>query len=351
MKKLLIMVMFLSAYLGASSISYPGLFADVVNVAKNDTLNVRAKPDYHSEKVGELPADAMVGIDYCKKIGQSLWCKVFSMSMLDFGTPLDEVKSNWVNAGFLEFDNSTYVSIDGKEECYYSLKCQGNRCKVILGTIYDSKTDYVKSLKIDWIARERLKVGNNAIGVTGCETDRVAEEFFQIQKVIKHLGQESKKAFEVLSILRNLDDVGSDSLANYIHPKKGVVMTWHVLFGGKEDLTFTQSDIKNLEKNRSKKNHWGYTYGRGDEVRMSLYDYIQQLTKPLKYFKISKVKRVRNLKGFHCPTRSQCKGYEIFWIDENSKTPEYDWQGLVMVLEKYQGTWYVVGLLRDRWTI
>ncbi len=349
MKKLL--VLFLLIYLGASNISYPGLFAHVVNVANNDTLKVRAKPDYPSRKVGELLPDALVGIDYCKNMGKSMWCKVFSMPLMDYGSPLDEGKPNWVNSSFLTFDNKTYVKIDGKEACYYALKCQNNRCEVVLEAFHDSQTDYVTFLKIDWVSRNHLKAGNNAIGVTGCETHRIVEEFFQTQKEIKRLGKESQKVFEVLSILRNFDDVGTDGLLNSMHPNKGIVMTWNVGFGGKEDLTFTHNDIRDCIDNRSTKIHWGYTSGKGDEVRMSLYAYIQKLTKPLNYFKISKVKRLKNLKGFHCHTGSQCKGYEVFWIDESSKTKEYDWQGLVVILEKYQGKWYVLGLLRDRWTI
>ena len=82
---------------------------------------------------------------------------------------------------------------------------------------------------------------------------------------------------------------------------------------------------------------------------MSLYDYMLKLAKPLN--DISKIEKLKTLKGFHCPSGMKCKGYEVFWIHERSETKEYDWQGLVVILEKYQGKWYVAGLFRDRWTI
>jgi len=56
---------------------------------------------------------------------------------------------------------------------------------------------------------------------------------------------------------------------------------------------------------------------------------------------ITRVEKLKNLKGFKCH----------LWINKDSDTKEYDWLGLVMILEKYKNEWYIVGLFRDRWTI
>ena len=55
-------------------------------------------------------------------------------------------------------------------------------------------------------------------------------------------------------------------------------MTWNVRFGGEKDMQFGYSAIKNMEKNREQKIDWGQTFGKGDDVLMSLYDYIKILT-------------------------------------------------------------------------
>lgn len=66
---------------------------------------------------------------------------------------------------------------------------------------------------------------------------------------------------------------------------------------------------------------------------------------------ISKIDPMDTFKNFPKDGHAELKAYEVYWINEQSKTKEYDWLGLVVVLEEYQGEWYIVGLMRDRWTI
>ncbi len=355
-----IIVIFLSAYLGASSITYPGLFANVVNVADDDTLNVRLKSDYHSKKIGALPMGAFVGLDRCKKIGESMWCKIFHIAQRDYDDFGWDAKPGWVNASYLSFDNRGYVIIDGKPNCDYVLRCTESKCEVLADYTTDLKTHDIISLETRWIDRNRLKASNHFGAMPDdpdasgyCTIANMVDEFFRTQKEKFFFGTGSnplrQKVLKIVSLLNRVRYEGIDELTEYIHPQKEIVMTWNVLFGGKEDLTFTRSDIKNIDKNRFKKIHWGYTYGKGNEVRMSLYDYISKLTKP--FNTISKMEKLKTLKGFYCPSGIECRGYEVFWINESSETKEYDWQGLVVIFEKYRGKWYVVGLLRDRWTI
>ncbi len=349
LQSVLLIVLFLLTYSSASA-TYLGLFAKVDNVADNDTLNIREKPDYHSRKTGALAQDAFVGVDHCKKMGKSTWCKVFPMPLRDYNNFVDDGKPKWVNARYLKFDNRTYVDIDGKQGCDYALKCKGNKCEVVVGVIFNPKINYVTSLQTRWVTRKRLKAGNNFVGATGCDRHRLVEQYLRThkeEKASRSRGNPLQK--KIQKIVSLLSSIRANELTKYMHPKKGVVMTWSVHFGGKDDITFTHRDIKNLKKNRLKKIDWGHIYGKGDKVRMSLYDYMAKLAKPLNDMR--KIKKLNRLKGFHCPSGRRCKGYEVFWIDEHSTTKEYDWQGLVVILEKYQGKWYVVGLLRDRWTI
>lgn len=76
---------------------------------------------------------------------------------------------------------------------------------------------------------------------------------------------------------------------------------------------------------------------------------MEMLTLPIP--DISRVEKLKNLKGFKCHLSSECIVSEIFWINKDSDTKEYDWLGLVMILEKYKNEWYIVGLFRDRWII
>ena len=128
MPKLFMMIILLSVYLGATTITYLGLFGTVVNITQNDTLNVRNKPDYHSKKTGALPLDAFIGIDLCKELGKSIWCKIFHIAQRDYEEFGYAAKLGWVNARYLKFDNRGYVIIDGKPKCDYVLRCYENKC-------------------------------------------------------------------------------------------------------------------------------------------------------------------------------------------------------------------------------
>ncbi|SFV90850.1 hypothetical protein MNB_SV-4-652 [hydrothermal vent metagenome] len=359
MKKNVAAILFLSASLVASDISYPGLFAHVVHIADDDTLNVRERPDYHSKKTGELPIDAFVGVDYCTKKGKSTWCRIFHLAQRNYAHFGYGAKPGWVNARYLDFDNSGYVIIDGKPDCDYALRCTKSRCEVVDDYTTDAGDGHISALKTRWIERERLKASDRFSAMRDdpdasgyCTTDR-GNAFLQMEKEKTILEKSNdplqKKIRKIVSLLHRLEYGGKDGFAAYVHPLKGVVMSWHVHFGGENDIRFKREDIQNIQKRRDQKRFWGYTYGKGDEVYMSLFEYMAKLTKPLNI--ISQTVQLKTLKGFVCPPQTECKGYEVFWRDENTKTPEYDWQGLVMIFERYQGKWYVVGLLRDRWTI
>ncbi|BAF72955.1 SH3 domain-containing protein [Sulfurovum sp. NBC37-1] len=334
------------------------LFATVINLKENDTLNVREKPNYRSKKTGALPLDAYVGVDSCKQVEHSIWCKVFHLAQHDYDGFGYDARPGWVNARYLKPDNEGYVIIDGKPDCDYTLRCQKGRYEVVES--YETDKQYeITSIKTKWIDRDRLKASTNFGAMTEdpeasgyCTDGNHIQDYLHQKKLHKLEGNNHDTVRKrVIFFVDDLSNIVLDkkNILPCLHPKKGIVMTWNVLFGGKEDMLFGYNDIVNIEKNRYQKIHWGQTYGKGDDVFMSLYDYVSALTRSFK--DISKIEEIKDLKGFKCPSKSECKGYEVFWINDNSDTKEYDWQGLVVILEKYHGKWYVVAMLRDRWTI
>jgi len=326
-------------------------------VKADDVLNVRERPSGKAKKVASLPPEASVGVDRCQKVAASVWCRVYHMAQYDYEGYGYDAPEGWVNAHYLKPFNSGYVIIDGVGNCDYSLGCDKGMCKVVSDYTVDEKNN-ITALKYTKVKRERLH-GESHFGAM--ETDEEASGYCTsgnmiqdyLHKKRKHAlfkrdkSQVFHRTFEFVERLTSLYNEGQ--LLPYLHPKKGIIMTWNVMFGGKADMAFGYSDIKNMEKNRKEKIYWGQTYGKGDDVFMSLYDYMDMLSHPIA--DITKVEALKDLKGYKCPQGSECKGYEVFWINENSPTKEYDWQGLVVIVEKYKGKWYVVGLLRDRWTI
>lgn len=330
---------------------HPPLFAKVIDVAEDDLLNVRERADHKSKKVGTQVPDATMGVERCISVKASVWCSVYQVALNDYS---ENFNPGWVNARYLKPINRGYVLINRRGNCDYTLNCKRGLCEVVTDYDQDENGSIIK-LHITSIKREALKGESHFGAMTHeedgyCTTGRYVEDYLQAKKFEQLLGETSSDTLRhILKFTKSIDPMWSENILPYLHPKKNLIMTWNVRFGGKEDHFFDHNEIKNMEKSRKEKLFWGHTYGKGDDVRMSLYTYVESLTRPLR--DITKVEELKELKGYECPQKSECKGYEIFWINENSPTKDFDWQGLVVILEKYKGEWYVVGLLRDRWTI
>ncbi|MGL1930844.1 MAG: SH3 domain-containing protein [Desulfotalea sp.] len=146
------------------SLFQPALFAEVKNVAKDDVLNVRIKPDYHSEKVGEIPPGAQVGIDYCLNTSGATWCKTFSPNHIE------DFSIGWVNARFLtledELKDRGYVEVQGRANaCYYAIQCDNKTndkmCMVADTYTLNLLTNSISAPKTEWISRAKLRASSN----------------------------------------------------------------------------------------------------------------------------------------------------------------------------------------------
>lgn len=329
------------------------LFAKVIGVSQLDTLSIRSEANYKSKKVGSLPPEAYIAIENCKDMGNSKWCRIYQIPQQFY----ENYHIGWVNARYLKFSNRGYVNIGGeKNDCYYALHCKDNSCSVVKKFDYDYELDILSNLFVEEVKREKLE-GTSHFGAMNEEGDGYCTNANYIENHFKTLNLSrlsighSEPVYErVMSCVEDLrGSMHGDRLSQYIHPNKGLILTWNVLFGGQQDIRFGYSQIKNIEKERKEKIFWGQTYGKGDDVWMSLYEYMKLLTRPIR--DITRVEKLTNLKDFKSTKGTQQVGYEVFWINEASNTKEYDYLGLVVILELYMGKWYVVGMIRDRWTI
>ena len=166
MMKIKIVVMSILCSVGVWGES-PSLFGTVINVAQNDTLNVRSSSSYKAKKVGEIPLDAFVGVEKCKRVKKARWCRVYPLvqNMYDTFAPQN---AGWVNAQYLKFSNRGYVKIrDEKTNCFYAVKCRSvkdkKECLVVYALNYDYKKDKMIDVKSKWIERKKLK-GESAFG-------------------------------------------------------------------------------------------------------------------------------------------------------------------------------------------
>lgn len=152
-KKLILLVFILTSTAFAK---IEPLFFKTYNFEKEDTLNIREKPNYHSQKIGELYLDRYIHVFKCLKIKTSKWCEVEALEFPE--------ARGWVNAKYIKPTpyQEGYVMIKGqKNNCSYSLKCEEKnnktKCLVVIGFKENNKSTLLETA---WFNRELLTPAN-----------------------------------------------------------------------------------------------------------------------------------------------------------------------------------------------
>lgn len=162
-----------------------------------------------------------------------------------------------------------------------------------------------------------------------------------------------KTAKQVVTALQKHD---AESLAAFIHPKKGVRFSPYSYVDPHNDRKLKAVQISQLFA-ESPSFVWGSYDGSGDPIKLS----------PIKYLKrfvlnrdFSRPDEVHINEDIHRGTTAN----NIAEIYPNSKRVEYfikptvqdgaeqnDWASLTLVFEQVGQTWYLVGIIHGQWTV
>ncbi len=339
--------------------AYP-LFYSTVNFKEDDTLNIRQKPDYHSKKVAHMYLGDRLEVFTCITKKSSKWCKIAPLQA-------DEAVG-WVNAKYITPSNyqTGYVIIkDRKSICDYALRCEKNpteRCFVVTG-LGDNLQDI--KLKTEWIVRSKLRPATNFTAADDpdlnpeggyCTRSKYIWDYLDNEKLQIFAKKFDKERFKTVeNMLKALASNDNEVLQKLIHPKNGLTLSAMTFFDKRSDKTFDRdSFIRSFEKKDNL--FWGKDETTGNPINMKLSEYFEKF--PTTIDKISKIvalKEIKNLsyksypfKNFQKKRGQLIQGYEIYWTGKEN--PEYNWQGLVVILEYYRDKWYIVGMLKDYWT-
>ncbi|MBV9957521.1 MAG: hypothetical protein JO360_03835 [Acidobacteria bacterium] len=142
-------------------------------------------------------------------------------------------------------------------------------------------------------------------------------------------------------------------LAGIVHPTKGVRFTPYNYIDVKEDLVFRRAQVKGLMASR-KRYLWGSYDGSGDPIRLTFRKYYEQFVYDWDF---ASDKDAR----YNVSARTNTNYDNAYEVYPNSIIVEYlnpgtvesgmDWSALRLVFEKQGGTWYLVGVLHNEWTI
>ena len=346
-KKIILSLLILTS---ASLAEVQPLFYETYNFEENDVLNIREQPNYRAKKLGELRLNYSVDILECRNIKTSKWCKVASVYATE--------PQGWVNAKYLRPQSyqEGYVTVKGKKStCDYVIKCEEEKhntlCLVVTGFGDDMEN---LTLKTKWFNRKDLKPASRFTAMYDepdangyCNADKYIYQY-QSKEKLKSLSQTfTSPAFSVVSkFLESLRGRDEKALQKLIHPKSGLRLSALSYFDKTASQHFTQKTFLESYKRRNKL-FWGQTEAKGDVIQKNLYAYLESLPSDLVH--ISKVIALNDFKNYPKNHSQTLKAYEVYW-NLDAEHQEYAYQGLVVILEQYQGQWYVVGITRDYWT-
>lgn len=208
---------------------------------------------------------------------------------------------------------------------------------VLLSLTYCSKESETKSdiLKNDSIAQnDSLKTANSSL-----ESGTIDKE-----ETLKTLNN------EILSTLKTKDYV---KFTNYIHPEKGVRFSMYAYVNPKKDKNFTKDEFKKYVTTNIKFT-WGDQDGTGDPLVLSIKDYLRDWV-----FRKDFTKGEFQLNSFKGTGNSLNNLTEIYpklnftenYLPGSEEYAEMDWNSLRFVFEELYGTYYLVAVINDQWTI
>lgn len=153
----------------------------------------------------------------------------------------------------------------------------------------------------------------------------------------------------LLSILKSKD---YHKFSEFIHPQKGVRFSMYAYLNP-ENKIFSKKDFdKYIDSNI--KFTWGSRDGSGEPLVLSLQDYFEKWVFKRDFssseYHFNEFRgqgnSLNNIKEIY-PTQNFTENY----IPPTEKYGGMDWNSLRFVFEEYNGTYYLIAVINDEWTI
>lgn len=156
-------------------------------------------------------------------------------------------------------------------------------------------------------------------------------------------------------LLKAIKDKDAKTISAYVHPVKGLRFTPYTSVSEERDLTINKNDMVNFFEDGNLY-VWGFYDGSGEEIELTPSQYYEKFIYTEDFINAPKVGYNEVLSGGNS-VENQFEVYSNpivveYYIPEIN--PEYeglDWQSLRLVFEEYEGSWKLVGIIHNQWTI
>jgi len=160
------------------------------------------------------------------------------------------------------------------------------------------------------------------------------------------------RSAEVLAAIKAKD---METLAQAVHPDKGVRFSPYAYVNTETNLVFTSDQIRKLPSDE-KVYVWGSYDGSGEPIELSFADYYNKFVYDKDFLHAEEIGYNKILgKGNSLINISEvypeAKFVEYHFPGFEPKYEGMDWKSLRLVFEKKASVWYLVGIIHDQWTI
>lgn len=160
------------------------------------------------------------------------------------------------------------------------------------------------------------------------------------------------RAREAVTALKHQDMAALKGMA---HPDRGIRFSPYCYVDTKKDLVFQADQLDRLPADKTVRT-WGSYDGSGEPMELTFADFYTKLLYNHDYAKPEKIgynvfygkgNTANNIREVYPDSIT----VEYYFSGFDAKLEGIDWSSLILVFEKKDGTWYVSGIVRNRWTV
>jgi len=191
--------------------------------------------------------------------------------------------------------------------------------------------------------------------------DRKTDSLLKVQKFQDSLLSVHRKDSTLLrltqTILLTLKNKNYSAFANYIHPVSGIRFSPYGYIDTLRHIRLSrQKFITEAAKPDQDMMVWGEFDGTGDQIRMTLHNYMQRFVYDVDFAKpetrkvneyIGSGNSLNNLDSVY----KNCDFTESHFSGFEKKYEGHDWRTLRLVFKERNGRYFLVGVVHDEWTI
>lgn len=211
-------------------------------------------------------------------------------------------------------------------------------------------------------SEDELKAKNNAIATLEEEKQALEDKISELEEKIAGLEEaepvpdlQNSMISTALEVVQLLNDEDMAGISTYVHPTEGVRFSPYGNVNVSSDQVFTAAQVAGLMTD-AQVYTWGSYDGSGEPINLNFADYFKEFVYDEDY------------ENPHMIGNNVVIGHGNSLINIDSAYPDgvfaefhftgfdpqyegIDWSSLRLVFEEDNGTWYLVGIIHDQWTI